>query len=222
MLDPIAPNMSSAGSAPAPATRGTLEGGDFQTFLTMLTTQMQNQNPLEPIEASDFAAQLATFSGVEQQVQTNDLLTRLVGQMGLSDLAAWVGREVLSPAPIRFEGTPISLVPPEVTGANRAELVVTDSRGEEIGRYPVDPHSTEILFEVPDDSEVFEQGAFYGFRMVSYRDDVELGENAVLGYAPVLEARADAGRTLLVLAGGHMIDSDDVVGLRDPAVSPAG
>ena len=68
---------------------------DFQTFLRMLTTQMQNQNPLEPIEASDFAVQLATFSGVEQQVRTNDLLSQLTSRMGLSELANWVGREAL-------------------------------------------------------------------------------------------------------------------------------
>ncbi|CUX82953.1 MAG: flagellar basal-body rod modification protein FlgD [Roseibaca calidilacus] len=222
MLDPIAPSAPTArdaGTVPASASGG---AGDFQTFLTMLTTQMQNQNPLEPIEASDFAAQLATFSGVEQQVHTNDLLTRLVGRMGLADLAGWVGREVLSPAPVRFEGELIRLVPPEVDGANRAELVVTDSNGREVGRYTVDPQSTEILFEVPETSTVLEHGAFYGFSMVSYRDEVELAENPVLGYAPVMEARTDSGRTLLVLAGGQIIDSDDVVGLRDPAVAAAG
>lgn len=220
MLDPVAPSATPAQRPAASPASATAEAGDFQTFLTMLTTQMQNQNPLEPVEASDFAAQLATFSGVEQQVQTNDLLARLVGRMGLSDLAGWVGRDVLSPAPIRFDGAPIRLVPPEVQEANRAELVVTDSSGRELGRYAVDPQSTEILFEAPEGSDVLEPGAFYSFSMVSYRDDVELEENAVLGYAPVLEARADSGRTLLVLEGGQIIDSDTVVGLRDSTVSP--
>ncbi|WP_296644014.1 flagellar hook capping FlgD N-terminal domain-containing protein [Roseinatronobacter sp.] len=222
MLDPVAPSATPAQSPATSPGAATAEAGDFHTFLTMLTTQMQNQNPLEPIQASDFAAQLATFSGVEQQVQTNDLLTRLVGRMGLADLAGWVGRDVLSTAPIRFDGTPMRLVPPEVQGANRADLVVTDSIGREIGRYAVDPQSTEILFEAPEGSDVLESGAFYGFSMVSYRDDIELSENAVLGYAQVLEARADSGRTLLVLAGGQIIDSDAVVGLRDSALSPVG
>lgn len=222
MLDPLAPTATPSPATPASPPAATAEAGDFQTFLTMLTTQMQNQNPLEPTEASDFAAQLATFSGVEQQVQTNDLLSQLVGRMGLSDLAGWVGQDVLSPAPLRFDGSPMRLVPPEVEGANRAELVVTDSGGQEVGRYAVDPQNTEILFEAPEGDDVLEPGAFYAFSMVSYRDDIELGENAVLGYAPVLEARSDSGRTLLVLEGGHLVDSEDVVGLRDASAESVG
>lgn len=215
MLDPIAPISPSRPSTPQNG-NASVDSGDFQTFLTMLTAQIQNQNPLEPIEASDFAAQLATFSGVEQQVQTNQLLSQLSNRMGLSELASWVGRDVLSASPVRFDGDPIQLVPPEVEGANRAELVVTDRFGAEIGRYPVDPYATEISFEVPPDNDAIQQGEFYSFSMVSYRGDTELASNPVLGYARVVEARADAGHTLLVLDGGHIIDSDDAVGLRDP------
>ena len=49
---------------------------DFNTFLRMLTVQMQNQDPLNPIDSADYAVQLATFSGVEQQVRTNQLAGR--------------------------------------------------------------------------------------------------------------------------------------------------
>lgn len=212
MLDPI--TAATPLSSPAlQSADGSANPGDFQTFLTMLTAQIQNQNPLEPIEASDFAAQLATFSGVEQQVQTNELLSQLSNRMGLSELASWVGRDVLSASPIRFDGDPLQLVPPEVEGADRAELVVTDSSGAEIGKFPVDPNASEISFE----NDVLEQGEFYSFAMVSYRGDTELANNPVLGYSRVVEARADAGHTLLVLDGGYIIDSNDAVGLRDPA-----
>ncbi|MBN2759206.1 MAG: flagellar hook assembly protein FlgD, partial [Rhodobacteraceae bacterium] len=216
MLDPIAPATVSNASAARPAS-GAVESGDFQTFLTMLTAQIQNQNPLEPIQSSDFAVQLATFSGVEQQVQTNQLLAQLSTRMGLADLAAWVGREVLGAAPIRFEGGPITLVPPEVAGANRAELVVTDSVGREIGRYPVDPAATEIVFDQPADTPLLRQGDLYGFSVASYRDETELGENPVLSYSNVREARADGGETLLMLESGYLMNSADVVGLRDPS-----
>ncbi|WP_172332635.1 flagellar hook assembly protein FlgD [Mangrovicoccus sp. HB161399] len=50
---------------------------DFQTFLKMLTSQMRNQDPQNPLDSSQFAMQLATFSGVEQQVLTNQLLSEL-------------------------------------------------------------------------------------------------------------------------------------------------
>lgn len=221
MLDPLAPVNTPQRSAVPQTAADQTEAGDFQTFLTMLTAQMQNQNPLEPIEASDFAAQLATFSGVEQQVQTNELLASLATQMGLADLASWVGRDVLSPAPVQYNGAPLQLVPPEVSQANRAELVVTDSNGREIGRYDVDPRSTEILFEVPPEAGAFGTGEFYSFTMLSYRDDEQIAENPLLGYANVREARFDGGHTLLVLEGGQIIDSEDVIGLRDPTPTPS-
>ena len=55
-------------TAPTQTKSSGFSGGDFETFLKMLTTQIRNQDPLNPMEGSEFAVQLATFSGVEQQV----------------------------------------------------------------------------------------------------------------------------------------------------------
>ncbi|MBV8923808.1 MAG: flagellar biosynthesis protein FlgD [Bradyrhizobium sp.] len=52
--------------------------GNFQTFLTLLTTQLQNQNPLDPLDTNQFTQQLVEFAGVQQQLQTNDSLSTLV------------------------------------------------------------------------------------------------------------------------------------------------
>src|SRR5512144_1543661 len=52
--------------------------GNFQTFLTLLTTQLQNQNPLDPLDTNQFTQQLVQFAGVEQQLKTNDTLSTLV------------------------------------------------------------------------------------------------------------------------------------------------
>ena len=51
---------------------------NFQTFLTLLTTQLQNQNPLDPLDTNQFTQQLVQFAGVEQQLKTNDALSQLV------------------------------------------------------------------------------------------------------------------------------------------------
>ena len=48
--------------------------GNFETFLTLLTTQLQNQNPLDPLDTNQFTQQLVQFAGVEQQLKTNDTL----------------------------------------------------------------------------------------------------------------------------------------------------
>src|SRR5258708_22542200 len=53
--------------------------GNFSTFLTLLTTQLKNQNPLEPLDTNQFTQQLVQFAGVEQQINMNSQLTTLVG-----------------------------------------------------------------------------------------------------------------------------------------------
>lgn len=83
-------------------------------FLKMLTAQMKNQT-LNPIDPTDYATQLATFSGVEQQVKTNDLLATLQSTMSLTGMAqmavSWVGMEARSTAKVAFDGKPITIYP---------------------------------------------------------------------------------------------------------------
>ncbi|MGN6117324.1 MAG: flagellar hook assembly protein FlgD [Nitrobacter sp.] len=68
---------SSSSSSSSTSSDGTL-AGNFQTFLTLLTTQLQNQNPLDPLDTNQFTQQLVQFAGVEQQLKTNDQLSSLV------------------------------------------------------------------------------------------------------------------------------------------------
>src|SRR3989440_8421620 len=51
---------------------------NFQTFLTLLTTQLKNQNPLDPLDTNQFTQQLVQFAQVEQQMKQNDQLATLV------------------------------------------------------------------------------------------------------------------------------------------------
>ena len=52
--------------------------GNFQSFLQLLTTQLQNQNPLSPLDTNQFTQQLVEFAGVQQQINTNVLFFFLV------------------------------------------------------------------------------------------------------------------------------------------------
>jgi flagellar basal-body rod modification protein FlgD len=73
-------------SAPATNTDKTNTGStsstgiadNFQTFLTLLTTQLQNQNPLDPLDTNQFTQQLVQFAGVEQQLKSNEQLKALL------------------------------------------------------------------------------------------------------------------------------------------------
>ena len=76
------PNSSSTSSASAAAAANAMANtqiaGNFQSFLQLLTTQLQNQNPLSPLDTNQFTQQLVEFAGVQQQINTNDSLATLV------------------------------------------------------------------------------------------------------------------------------------------------
>jgi flagellar basal-body rod modification protein FlgD len=71
-------NSSSSSNSSLSSTTGSTLAGNFQTFLTLLTTQLQNQNPLDPLDTNQFTQQLVQFAGVEQQLKTNTELSTLV------------------------------------------------------------------------------------------------------------------------------------------------
>ena len=68
---------------------------NFDTFLSLLTTQLRNQDPLSPLDSNQFTQQIVQMTGVEQQLLTNDLLQSLVGRnSGVGDAVSYIGRQV--------------------------------------------------------------------------------------------------------------------------------
>ncbi|MEJ1967321.1 MAG: flagellar hook capping FlgD N-terminal domain-containing protein [Rhizomicrobium sp.] len=67
-------------AAAQPQTAQQQLAGNFDTFLTLLTTQLQNQDPLSPMDSNTFTQQLVEYSQVEQQIDTNDNLKSLITQ----------------------------------------------------------------------------------------------------------------------------------------------
>ena len=71
-------NTTTSSSNSSASNDTTTIASNFQTFLTLLTTQLQNQNPLDPLDTNQFTAQLVQFAGVEQQMKQNDQLASLI------------------------------------------------------------------------------------------------------------------------------------------------
>lgn len=192
---------------------------DFNTFLRMLTVQMQNQDPLNPIDSTDYAVQLATFSGVEQQVQTNQLLADMQGkfnQLGMAEMASWIGKEARSPAPVRYEGAPVTLSPNPAVGANRAVLVVKDAQGTLVSREEI-PVSTAPYqwLGAGIDGNPLPTGT-YSLSLESLNGEQVISTTAVEHYARVMEAKGGTGGTKLVLEGGVEVLASAVTALREP------
>src|ERR1700756_952550 len=71
-------NTTTSSSNSSASNDNTTIAGNFQTFLQLLTTQLQNQNPLDPLDTNQFTAQLVQFAQVEQQLKSNSQLSTLV------------------------------------------------------------------------------------------------------------------------------------------------
>ena len=193
---------------------------DFETFLRMLTVQMENQDPLNPIQSSDFAVQLATFSGVEQQVRTNDILSDLATALGgnaVSTYAEWIGKEARVAAPAFFDGAPITVETDALDGADAAELVVRDQSGSIIDRRAIPVDGGPVTWDgISQLGNPFLDG-LYTFSVESRAADELIGETKGEIYARVEEARLVAsGDVELVLEGGGTATAESVTGLRLP------
>ena len=79
MTTAISSPASTASAGVASTSSSTQEiAGNFTQFLTLLTTQLKNQNPLDPMDTNQFTQQLVQYAGVEQQLKTNDRLDSIL------------------------------------------------------------------------------------------------------------------------------------------------
>lgn len=209
------PNSQST-AKPARA-QGTLISSDFETFLLMLTTQIQNQDPLNPMQSTEFAQQLAAFSSVEQQVKTNTLLESLsekLGLPGIAQLAPWVGMEARVDAPVMFDGAPLTLYPVPDASADQAVLVVHDENGNEVMRSPTAVSTAPVDWAGTDASSTPLPAGTYSFTLESYSGGELIGSSAVQTFGTIAEVRNGTSGPEIVLEGGAVITTADIAALR--------
>ena len=84
-------SVSSATSTSTSASDMSALSGNYQMFLQLLVTQMQNQSPLDPMDSSQFTQQLVQYSSVEQQIKANQSLTDLKTMFAVQSALAFVG-----------------------------------------------------------------------------------------------------------------------------------
>ncbi|ABV95098.1 flagellar hook capping protein FlgD [Dinoroseobacter shibae DFL 12 = DSM 16493] len=218
-MDPVTTTRTATPQPSGSAQTATAIASDFETFLRMLTTQLENQDPLEPVASQDLAVQLATFSGVEQQTQTNSLLEDLGSQMGLmslSQLASWVGMDALAEGNVHFDGSPVEIKPNIPALAEKAELVVYRRDGTEVQRNTLEPGTETVLWAgVGANGNPLPSGV-YNLQVEAFANNESLPTKPVQAYREVVEVKAVNGKTTLVTAGGIDVAANAVVSLRQP------
>jgi flagellar basal-body rod modification protein FlgD len=110
-------------------------------FLKMLVAQLKNQNPLSPLDGTDFAAQLAQFSSLEQLTNMStqmENLTSSIGSMVNSQLVTMIGSEVTANGnTITADGTAKTLTYSLASDISSGEIGIYDSNGSLVATLPI-------------------------------------------------------------------------------------
>ena len=130
MTTPVTNNSSVLGTAGGNAMSKL--SGNFETFLTLLTTQLQHQNPLDPLDTNQFTAQLVQFASVEQQMKQNEQLASLISiekTAQSTQALAFVGNTVaVDGSKTQFDGSATwNIKAPKDTNAT---ITITNSAGQ--------------------------------------------------------------------------------------------
>jgi flagellar basal-body rod modification protein FlgD len=101
MVDSVASSAAANTAADKVASSTTKLSTDLNSFLTLLTSQLKNQDPLSPMDSTQFTNQLVQFSQVEQQINMNSNLTSLIGltqQSIASNVVNYIGKTIEGPS----------------------------------------------------------------------------------------------------------------------------
>jgi flagellar basal-body rod modification protein FlgD len=146
-LAATATQASSTGTATASVGNLALQklGSNFNDFLNLLTTQLQNQDPTSPMDTNQFTSELVQFTGVQQEVSTNSNLSQLIGLQQTSQVlqsSDLVGKSVTvtsseltlqnSAATVDFQGTAgqqVGIAVVNAAGTPIANATVTATAG---------------------------------------------------------------------------------------------
>ena len=202
----------------AQASRTDSLAADFDTFLQMLTAQARYQDPLEPIDSSEYAAQLAQFSMVEQQVKTNEAIESLTAKLtenGLQGLTGWMGMEVRAPLPLNFDGEPVNISPRVDPEADRAVLVVRDLDGREIDRLDIPASNEPVTWDGKDALGANYPSGAYMFEVESWVGQDRVSTYKIETYGLVDEVQTVDGIPTLVLSDGSYLVTSAVTGIRE-------
>lgn len=192
-------------AGPASGTSGsatpTQFGEEFQSFIKLLTAQVQNQDPLSPMDSTQFVEQLATFSSLEQQVRSNTSLESIASMF--ADLhsvltSEWLGQKVsVETTSVPFEGQPVEFTADLPAGTDEAILTVTNSVGEPLWTQDLAPGAETFRWNGETLDGATAPNDVYQFRIDHFRDGTATGTVAPRIITTVTDVASENGQVRL-------------------------
>jgi flagellar basal-body rod modification protein FlgD len=130
MVDAVGGTTNTSASSATSGTSNSASASsmDYDSFLKLLIAQMKNQDPLNPIDSTEYVSQLATFSNVEQAIKQNAKLDQILIMSNLAQANSAIGKYVLS-----ADGTVYGQIVAVETSETGATAHLTDGNKVELG-----------------------------------------------------------------------------------------
>lgn len=187
-------------------------GEEFNSFIQLLTAQVRNQDPLAPLDSTQFVEQLATFSALEQQVTSNqhlDSIASVLAEIQLLTASEWVGHEIAVPvewAP--WNSGEMTFRLPDGEGAEAGLFMVQDQTGRTVYTGELSAGQSEFVWAGTLDEGSAVAGEVYRFQITT----PDATDSAI--QYPELVTRVNAldlsgGSLRLITDAGFSIDATD-------------
>jgi flagellar basal-body rod modification protein FlgD len=211
--------VSSATSAATTATNDGAESkliGDYDSFLKLLTTQLQYQDPLAPMDATQFVAQLSQFATVEQAIVTNQKLDSVISGLSSSAISADIG---LIGHNVQVAGKDFELKEGTASfaygldkDAAMAVLAIRDASGTIVRTIQVDPAAGEhtVTWDGLDNSGNEVEDGTYSMELAAADSKGTPVTGATYVTASVTRVELGEDGAVLVLSNGNHVTSGDI------------
>ena len=212
---------NAANNAVKTATPSERAASDYETFLTLMTTQMKNQDPLKPMDSTQFVSQLAQFSGVEQQVNMNKKLEELikgVTNTQFNDAALYLGKSVTAPTgkmSVTADTLKTDIEYQNPTGTTRSFMEIKDKTGAIVRKQDlnVSLNQTKTSWNLLDNAGDMISNGTYLAEIISVDDAGNETRQKALTKNKVAEVtKTDTGYNLKTTLGDN-ISMNDVTSL---------
>lgn len=197
--------------------------GDINTFLTLFTVQLQNQDPTDPLDTNEITAQLAQFSTVEQQARTNQGIETLIAaqqQTQLSTAVSYLNREV------ETQGNTGTLGGGQATfsyflpaSAQSAQVTITNAAGRAVfnGQGSIDRGRNLVVWDGTNsfNGEVEPNGRYtISVNAIDAAGDDIVVDTRAVGIVTGIESAQDGRISLTV--GDVEVPFDEILAVREP------
>lgn len=218
--------IETTGASNNAANSGTRLAENFDTFLTMLTVQLKNQDPLSPMDSTEFTNQLVQFSAVEQQIASNKNLENLISVTQTNTKAqaiAYIGHTIevaASAVPLQDGKAAFSYTLPE--DARSITVAIKDTSGKLIANLTAKTAAgrTEMAWDGRDTTgKVVEDGA-YKIEINATNAEGETMEVGTTVYGRVTDVASDSTETLIAM-GKVVSKVEDILTVREKTTATA-